>query len=329
MNNTEDKMKILRKIIALAVIVFISVSNVFANYPVIDISNLMNAVTQLYAIYDEVNATIEQVQNTYNQLNKQIESMKNMNWDDLQSSFDPDTWSESGGIPGAWENIGNFRTNLTNATNAINENLNIFQDVKNTLENKSVTCMGKQYSVAGLFGIGKYGQNNLMNMPAAALDYVKNAGEEIAKGYAGKLTYKEKQDIMQKWGLSPENYAYVKLVEEQVSDITSTLITKGSDEWYTAQMTKAAKNNDALLKLSNNAGESMVGQMQATGGMILAVKDQILNLTQGVRETGAMFAKESVRKQVQEQAEKEDEFNRRERQRLEWQKQTGKVPKWL
>lgn len=329
MNNTEDKMKILRKIIALAVIVYISVSNVFANYPVIDISNLMNAVTQLYAIYDEVNATIEQVQNTYNQLNKQIESMKNMNWDDLQSSFEPDTWSESGGIPGAWENIGNFRTNLTNATNAINENLNIFQDVKNTLENKSVTCMGKQYSVAGLFGIGKYGQNNLLNMPAAALDYVKNAGEEIAKGYAGKLTYKEKQDIMQKWGLSPENYAYVKLVEEQVSDITSTLITKGSDEWYTAQMTKAAKNNDALLKLSNNAGESMVSQMQATGGMILSVKEEILNLTQGVRETGAMFAKESVRKQVQEQAEKEDEFNRRERQRLEWQKQTGKVPKWL
>lgn len=322
-------MKILRKIIALAVIVYISVSNVFANYPVIDISNLMNAVTQLYAIYDEVNATIEQVQNTYNQLNKQIESMKNMNWDDLQSSFEPDTWSESGGIPGAWENIGNFRTNLTNATNAINENLNIFQDVKNTLENKSVTCMGKQYSVAGLFGIGKYGQNNLLNMPAAALDYVKNAGEEIAKGYAGKLTYKEKQDIMQKWGLSPENYAYVKLVEEQVSDITSTLITKGSDEWYTAQMTKAAKNNDALLKLSNNAGESMVSQMQATGGMILSVKEEILNLTQGVRETGAMFAKESVRKQVQEQAEKEDEFNRRERQRLEWQKQTGKVPKWL
>lgn len=322
-------MKILRKIIALAVVVSISVSNVFANYPVIDISNLMNAVTQLYAIYDEVNATIEQVQNTYNQLNKQIESMKNMNWDDLQSSFDSDTWSESGGVQGAWENIGNFRTNLTNATNAINENLNIFQGVKNTLENKSVTCMGKQYSVAGLFGIGKYGQNNLMNMPAAAIDYVKNAGEEIAKGYAGKLTYKEKQDIMQKWGLSPENYAYVKLVEEQVSDITSTLITKGSDEWYTAQMTKAAENNDALLKLSNNAGESMVSQMQATGGMILAVKEQILNLTQGVRETGAMFAKESVRKQVQEQAEKEDEFNRRERERLEWQKQTGKVPKWL
>jgi conjugal transfer/entry exclusion protein len=50
---------------------------VFAQgYPVIDIANLMQAINTLYATYDQITAAIEQVQNTYRQLQKQIEIRK-------------------------------------------------------------------------------------------------------------------------------------------------------------------------------------------------------------------------------------------------------------
>jgi conjugal transfer/entry exclusion protein len=45
-------------------------------YPVIDIANLMQAINTLYATYDQITAAIEQVQNTYQQLQKQIEIRK-------------------------------------------------------------------------------------------------------------------------------------------------------------------------------------------------------------------------------------------------------------
>lgn len=331
MRNVFRKSKAFKVVAVLTLMSFAGSSSVFANYPVIDISNLMNAIQQLYATYDQINTAIEQVQNTYQQLENQIKQVESMNWDDLANSFSADNWSSEGGIKGTWENIGNFRTNMINATSAINSNMNLLNNVKHTLENKTVTAMGKQYSVAGLFGVGKYGQNNVMNLPASALDYVKNTGEEIAKGYAGKLTYKEKQAIMSKYGLDPENYAYVKLVEEQANDLVGQVFTKGSEEWYTEQLTQAAKTNEGLMNLMQEAANtgSTMKEMQATGSIILSLKGDILNLIHATRETGAMFATESTRQKVAEEARKENEKLREERKRKKYMEETGYVPSWL
>lgn len=332
MRNIFRKSKAFKAVVVLTVMSFARGYSVFATgYPVLDISNLMNAIQQLYATYDQINTAIEQAVNTYEQLQTQINNVSSMNWDDLANSFSAENWSQEGGIKGAWDNIGNFRNNMINATSAINSNLNLLNDVKNTLENKTVTAMGKQYSVAGLFGIGKYGQNNVMNLPASALDYVKNTGSEIAKGYAGKLTYKEKQAIMQKYGLDPENYAYVKLVEEQANDMVSSLFTKGSEDYYTAQLTEAAKTNDGLMSLMQEAANSgsTMKELQATGSIILSLKGDILNLIHATRETGAMFATESTREKVAEDAKKERDALKEEKRRKSYMESTGYVPEWL
>lgn len=326
------KSKPLRVASALAAMFFAGGGSMTAQgYPVIDIAGLMNAIQQLYATYDQINSAIEQVQNTYQQLERQIKMVESMNWDDLASSFSEGNWSGEGGIKGVWENIGNFRTNMINATSAINSNLNLLNDVKHTLENKTVTAMGKQYSVAGLLGVGKYGQNNLMNLPASAWDYVKGTGKEIAEGFSGKLTYKEKQAIMNKYGLDPENYAYVKLVEEQAGSLVTKLFTTGSEEWYDAQLVKAAKTNEGLMELMQQAAESesTMKEMQATGAIILSLKGDILNLIHGVRETGAAWATESTRSKIAAEARMENEALNRERRRKSYMEATGYVPDWL
>lgn len=331
MRNFFKKSKAFKVMVVLTVMSFAGSSTVFANYPVLDISNLMNAIQQLYATYDQINTAIEQAVNTYEQLQNQINNVASMDWNDLANSFSAENWSQEGGIKGAWDNIGNFRNNMINATSAINSNLNLLNDVKHTLENKTVTAMGKKYSVAGLFGVGKYGQNNVMNLPASALDYVKNTGSEIAKGYAGKLTYKEKQAVMQKYGLDPENYAYVKLVEEQTNDMVTSLFTKGSEDYYTAQLTEAAKTNEGLMDLMQEAANSgsTMKELQATGSIILSLKGDILNLIHATRETGAMFATESTREKVAEEAQKENDALRREKRRKDYMEATGYVSDWL
>ena len=321
-----------KAVAALTVVVVAGTDSIFATgYPVLDISNLMNAIQQLYATYDQINTAIEQATNTYEQLKHQINNVSSMDWDNLSNSFSAENWSSGDSVKGVWDNIGNFRTNMINATSAINSNLNLLNDVKHTLENKTVTAMGKQYSVAGLFGIGKYGKNNIMNLPASALDYVKEAGKEIAKGYAGKLTYKEKQAIMQKYGLDPENYAYVKLVEEQANDLVTSIFTKGSEDYYTAQLTEAAKTNEGLMALMSEAADSgsTMKELQATGSIILSLKGDILNLIQATRETGAMFATESTRKKVEEEARREREALEKEQIKQNYLEDIGFVPSWL
>lgn len=332
MRNIFKKLKTFKVVVVLTVMSFAGSNSMFATgTPVLDISNLMNAIQQLYATYDQINTAIEQAVNTYEQLQTQINNVSSMNWDDLANSFSAENWSHEGGIKGAWDNIGNFRNNMINATSAINSNLNLLNDVKHTLENKTVTAMGKQYSVAGLFGIGKYGQNNVMNLPASALDYVKNTGSEIAKGYAGKLTYKEKQAIMSKYGLDPENYAYVKLVEEQTNDMVSSLFTKGSEDYYTAQLAEAAKTNEGLMDLMQNAADSgsTMKELQATGSIILSLKGDLLNLIHATRETGAMFATNSARDKVTEEAKQERDALEREKRRKDFMEATGYVSDWL
>lgn len=329
MKNSYRKSKFF-KILALITVMSFTGNRVFATgYPVLDISNLIQSIEQLYAIYDQINATIEQVQNTYKQLENQINSVKSMNWDDLASSFSEENWSSEGGLKGAWDNIGNFRKNMTDATSVINDNMNLINDVKNTLENKTVTAMGKEYTVAGLFGIGKYGKNNLLGMPLDALDYVKEAGEEIAKGYAGELTYREKQAIMDKWGLDPENYAYVKLVEEQANSVINDLIIGGSGEHIDAQLAKAAKNNEALLALSQNADDSIVAGIQASTGATIELKNMCGNIWGSLQKYGAAYAQKSVEEKLRDQVEKDTKEKEIERRRNQWKEEAGFMPSWL
>lgn len=330
MKNMLIKSKLFKMMFVLINVLSLTSGRIFATgYPVFDISNLMNAIQQLYATYDEINTVIEQVQNTYQQLENQINSVKSMNWDDLASSFSEDKWSQEGGLKGAWENIGKFRDNMTNATSVINDNMNLVNDVKNTLENKTVTCMGKQYSVAGLFGIGKYGENNLLGMPLDALDYVKNTGKEIAKGYAGKLSYAEKQAIMKKWGLDPENYAYVKLVEEQTNSLITDLIIDGSHEHIDAQLAKAAQNNEALLALSQNADDSITAGIQSSVAATIELKNLCSNMWGSLQKYGAAFATKSTEEKLRKETEKEATRKEIERREKIYKEEAGLLPSWL
>ena len=105
-------------------------------YPVLDVANLMQAINTLYATYDQITATIEQVQNTYQQLQKQIEMVQNMDWDKIGEKIsDMDVTSIDGLL--------NLRHQIKDVTRLVNHNMNLVNNVQDTLTKKTVTFGGR------------------------------------------------------------------------------------------------------------------------------------------------------------------------------------------
>jgi hypothetical protein len=182
-------------------------------YPVIDVANLMQAINTLYATYDQITTAIEQVQNTYQQLQKQIEMVKNMDWDKVGEKIgDMDLTSVDG--------ILNLRYQIKDVTKLVNANMNLINNVQDTLTKKTISFGGKKYTFGGLVGFGKGSdETTLFDLPKNVSDYVSETADDLVAGYAGKLTYKQKETIMRRTGLSPRNYAKIHLVEEQTNTL--------------------------------------------------------------------------------------------------------------
>jgi hypothetical protein len=268
-------------------------------YPVLDVANLMQAINTLYATYDQITATIEQVQNTYQQLQKQIEMVKNMDWDKVGENIsDMDITSIDG--------ILNLRNQIKDVTKLVNANMNLINNVQDTLTKKTITFGGKTYTVGGLFGFGAGSENTtIFDLPKNVVDYVSETGDDLVSGYAGKLTYKQKETIMRRTGLSPRNYAKIHLVEEQVNTLLKDMLTTGTDENMAALLTQAGENQKALDAMMEAAGESMVAQQQATTTAILQLGIGITRLEAGVGRVAGFMAQEHIAEKIKQETDED------------------------
>lgn len=279
-----------------------------AGWLTLDIDNLMANIDKLYSTYDHINHTIEGVQNTYKQLETQIKNMQKMDWSDLQGlAANMDNPSD---LASAWNDIGQFRDNLQQSIKVINRNMNLVNDVKHTLENKTVDFGGKKYTVAGLFGVGHYGENTLFGLPKTASEYVKDVAEDMAKDWKEGLSYKERETIWRKWGMSPENFCYVRMAEEQANVLVDSLLTTTDPEYYYKELDEAINSNNAIMDLGKGVGESTVGQLQVTTGAILDLKMSLINMNKDLRDLTGFFVKEKVAQDARDEAEREKQLTK-------------------
>jgi hypothetical protein len=276
---------------------------------VLDVANLMQAINTLYAAYDQITAAIEQVQNTYRQLQKQIDMVKNMDWDKVGDTIsDMDLTSVDG--------ILNLRHQIKDVTKLVNANMNLINNVQDTLTKKTVSFGGKKYTFGGLFGFGAGSDGTtIFDLPKNVSDYVSETSDDLTAGYAGRLTYKQKETIMRRTGLSPRNYAKVHLVEEQTNSLIKDMLTTGTDENVAALLTQAGENANAIDAMTQAAGESMVAQQQATTTALLQAAVGITRLEAGAgRLAGFMAHKEisdRIKRETDEDLREEQELLRR------------------
>jgi hypothetical protein len=268
-------------------------------YPVIDIANLMQAINTLYAAYDQITATIEQVQNTYQQLQKQIEMVKNMDWDEVGESIgDMDIASLDGIIK--------LRHQIKDVTKLVNANMNLLNNVQDTLTRKTLTFGGKRYTFGGLFGFGAGSdETTLFDLPKNIADYVSETADGLVAGYAGKLTYKQKEAIMRRTGLSPRNYAKIHLVEEQTNTLIRDMLTTGTDENVAALLTQAGENAKIIDTMTRAAGESMVAQQQVTTTAILQAATGITRLEAGLGRVAGFMAHQEMSERIKRETDED------------------------
>jgi hypothetical protein len=287
---------------------------------VLDSMNLMQAIDTLYATYDHITQTIETVKNTYEQLQRQIDMVKNMKWDNVQESF-------ANMDPTSLEGILDMRNQIDDVFYYVNKNMNIVNAVEDTLTKKRVNFGGKNYTFGGLFGIGQAASDGttIFDLPKNMLDYVDETASDVTAGYEGRLSYAQKEAIANRHGLSPRNYAKVRLVEEQTAALINTLIVTGSEENAIALLERAAEDNKGVDILTQAAGESMVAQQQATTQALLNIAGNLARLEIGVTKFSGLVATGMVGEfQVTELRKQEDEIrtlqNENERRKhLTWQ----------
>jgi hypothetical protein len=275
-------------------------------YPVIDVANLMQAINTLYAAYDQITAAIEQVQNTYQQLQKQIDMVKHMDWDKVGENIgDMDVTSVDG--------ILKLRHQIKDVTKLVNANMNLINNVQDTLTKKTVSFGGKKYTFGGLFGFGAGSdETTIFDLPKNVSDYVSETSDSLVAGYAGKLTYKQKEAIMRRTGLSPRNYARIHLVEEQTNTLIRDMLTTGTNENVAALLAEAGENARVIDAMTQAAGESMVAQQQATTTALLQAAVGITRLEAGVGRLAGFMA----HKQISERIKQETDEDLREEQEL-------------
>jgi hypothetical protein len=301
-----------RLLLFCAAIVFLSAaaSPVMAQgYPVLDVANLMQAINTLYAAYDQITATIEQVQNTYQQLQKQIKMIQNMDWDNIGEKLaDMDVTSVEGLL--------NLRYQIKDVTRMVNHNMNLINAVQDTLTKKTINFGGKKYTFGGLFGFGAGSEETtLFDLPKNVADYVSDTADDLVAGYAGKLTYRQKEAIMRRTGLSPRNYAKIHLVEEQVNTLLKDMLTTGTNENIVALLTEAGENAKGIDAMMEAAGESMVAQQQATTSAILQLSVGLTRMEAGVGRIagfmGQQYVAEQIKQETQEDLREEFELHRK------------------
>jgi hypothetical protein len=279
---------------------------------VLDQANLLQSIDTLYATYDHITQTIEQVKNTYEQLQRQIAMVQNMDFNNIAESF-------KNMDPSSLEGILAMRGQIKDVYTYVNRNMNLINAVEDTLTKKTINFGGKNYTFGGLFGFGNSSPGTtIFDLPMNVLDYVEETADQVTAGYEGRLSYRQKEVLMSRYGLSPRNYAKLRLVEEVTANLIDQLLMSGTNEHTQALLEEAHANQVAIDDLSQAAGESMVAQQQATVQALLNIATAETRLEIGINNLSSYIATqdllEAQRAELEAQ-QREIEAMRRENER--------------
>lgn len=307
----------MRKIraVLLALIIGCAGTSAFAQgYPVLDVANLMQSIESVYQYYQQIQNTIEQVQNTYKQIEQAAQQMANMNWDDLKNLGD--NFSGMGENP--FEVITGVRNSAQDITKAVNKNMNRINDLQDSLNKKSISFGGMKVSVADLCGAGDNPGENVFGFVKNAWDYSTDtengAFSDAIKGWEGKLSYKQRQAIARKYGMSARNYASLEYGNYQLNKLIVESNLQATEEGQKQLLEQIENDANAINTMAKNAPEgSVYAQTQMLNSSVAQLDRNIGNLhnslNKGFGLVGSWFKSQKMEEAVkqQEQAEKKEQ----------------------
>lgn len=252
-----------KKSLALILSGFLSVSVFASGYPVFDFTASMNAINQLYSMYDQINATIENVQNGYEQLQQAIEMTKGVFEGEMKFNEFGDDW---------WKNIGTARDNYRNMNKYISSKVDSLTAIKNKINNiKWYEIEGERFTTADLMGYGnakmtlrdnngneveggKDLKKNFVTALASTIQFSKNKRDAVAAGYNG-MSAEEREKVFRESGYSA-NTAHIAVQTSAITQSVLADIAEADASTYAADNSTAAEINAAngIIEAAQESG---------------------------------------------------------------------------
>jgi hypothetical protein len=260
--------------------------------PVFDFANLMQAIIQAQSMIDQINASVDQVMNSYEQIRQQVAMVKTLDPGNIDlSSF--------GGV-----SLPGFGDPLKSAQNLIEDNIKLLKDVEYTLSAKKMKFAGRDYTLGGLFGLGEgNGEGSIRGLSKSIVDHVRETGKSIAGDFKKKLSSEEIGAIKRRYGMSPEDFASFRMTEEVFNETLKKMFITGSGEHARAAMETVGKKTGALGSLVKNAGESVVSQVEAASAGIRSVVSGVEMVEESLNRIGSFLAQQEIAKKAKEEFE--------------------------
>ncbi|MBO4704857.1 MAG: hypothetical protein J5647_03870 [Spirochaetaceae bacterium] len=261
---------------------------------VFDFSNWLSAIDQVYAMYDQIQNTVNMVENQYKQIQKTIEAARGIEWDNPSTYF-------------SYTGLENLRSDLQASGARLNRLITSAQNLQSSLKEPSMQFGGVRYSVADLFGLGDENRNLL----TALEDTTNSLGSSmkgVIKTLTDGLTDEQKVAIWRKYGVSPENYMYARTISQQVASAAEKALSRTTEQaktlLYESQET-AAELVKAARETRDPDGNSTEGAFRdANLALLDLVNSSINNLSEAVADFAGMYASKVM---AEQKAEDEDE----------------------
>ena len=297
----------MKKLKLLFVMLFALSSNCFAQFAVLDAANLLNSIEQLYQFYQQIQASIEQVQNTYKQIEMAAKNVTTMNFNDLK-----DLGSNFSGLSeNPFEAITAVHKSAQDITKAVEKNMNKVNALQQSLTKKSISFGGMDVSVADLCGWGEP-EKDLLGFTKNAWQHSQDTAEKAAAGYVGKLTYKQKQAIMKRYGMSPINYAKLQMGNEMLSNLVKEsnvqTSTEGLKQMALEVQSEMAAMNQIIENTTGMESQAAVAQAGAQAAALTAknVSNMNMSITKGFGMLGQWITGQKSEEYMKMQQEAEE-----------------------
>lgn len=302
-------MKKIKKLIVSLILLMTLSSSCFAQFAVLDMANLSNAIQQMYQTYQQIQHAIEQVQNTYKQIEQAAQQVASMNWDDLSNLGD----NFAGMAENPFEVITGVHKSAQDITKAVNDRMNDWNRLADSLQRETISFGGMNVSVADLCGFGDE-EKNLAGFMNNAWENIEETADKMAAGYEGELTYEQKRAIMKKYGMSPRNYAKSQYANYQLNELVKEANVKGTAESMKATMEEQEAKVAALKQMIQNTPEgSLKASMENAVMAEVQALAEMQNMSNQLQQVISMYSnyisaekRAELEKKVEEMKKKEE-----------------------
>lgn len=292
------------------------------------ITDYLVKIEELYQTYDLITHNIEQVENQVKQIQSMVErastiptQAKNI-WKSLDDDYEDIDWQNYD-----WEeakktwNALDVRDEIKDVNKWCDDQITLCRKMQDTLQQPCLSSDGKNfYSVADLCGKGDPNKS-IATAFNESWGYMTESMKKSVNDTADTFTEAEKKAILRRYGISPENYAYVKNVEFVLMDSAQNAINNvQADARELSNNHKAGKISkwlaEAYSKADSNGNipEATLNQVSAhiaheIGLGLIEVQNKMDDLLS--------FIAEGKIEQIQKETAKEnEEISKRENQKI-------------